>query len=81
MNLDEEINRMKGEKLGPRYPHVVVQLSGGHNGNAGAIMDTVVQALKEAGVSNLDIAVFRAEAYGGDYENLLATVFAWVEVE
>lgn len=71
---------MRGESLGPRYPHVVVQLSG-HNGNAGAIMDTVVQALKEAGVSTLDIAAFRAEAYGGDYENLLATVFAWVEVE
>jgi hypothetical protein len=62
-----------------RYPDVKAQLSG-EDGNAFAILGRVAQALRRAGVSGEDIDRFHAEATGGDYDHLLRTCLAWVDV-
>lgn len=66
-------------ELTPKYD-VGVQLSG-QDGNAGAIMGRVSDALKQAGASNEEIREFRAECMSSDYDNLLRTCMEWVNVE
>ena len=61
------------------HPEIEVQLTG-HDGNAFAVLGTVTRALRRAGVPAAEVAAFTAEATSGDYDHLLATVFAWVEV-
>ena len=65
--------------LTPKYPEIEVELLG-HDSNAFAVLGTVRKALRRAGVSKEEIDEFTAEATSGDYDNLLATAFRWVEV-
>jgi len=53
----------------------------GEDGNAFAILDRVLRAMRCAGLPPEEVAAFREEATGGSHENLLATVMRWVEVE
>lgn len=62
----------------PKYP-IEVQLSG-EDGNAGAIMGNVVQALRAMGASSEEIAEYRQESMSGDYDNLLQVAHKWVIV-
>jgi hypothetical protein len=64
----------------PKYPDVTVELVG-QDGNAGAIMGRVSRALKRAGATQDEVDQFRAEAMSGDYNHLLQTAMAWVDVE
>lgn len=61
-----------------KHPDVEVQLTG-VDGNAFVVLGTVSQALRRAGYGD-EVKEFQAEATSGDYDNLLATVFKWVEV-
>lgn len=64
----------------PKYPNVTVQLTG-TDGNAFAIMGKVREALKKAGVSSEERALFFNEATSGDYDHLLQTCMKWVDVQ
>jgi len=63
-----------------KYPEVNVQLVG-EDGNAFAILGRVVKAMKRAGISEGVREQFVQEAKGGDYNNLLQVVMAWVAVD
>jgi hypothetical protein len=65
---------------GPKYPHVRVRLVG-TDGNAFAVLGKVLGALRRAGVSDMERIAFQKAATVGDYDHLLATVMATVEVE
>ena len=58
---------------------VQVQLSG-TDGNAFAIMATVKNALKKAGVGRDEIDEYINESMSGDFDHLLQTAMKWVEV-
>lgn len=62
-----------------KYPHIEVELSG-HDGNAFAILGTVIRALRKGGVSQAEIDQFTKEATDGDYDHLLITCSNWVSV-
>lgn len=72
-----------------KYPNVYVQLTG-NDGNAGAIMGAVSQALRRElrdpayGLTpeeqRAEITAYREESMSGDYDNLLATAMRWVDV-
>ena len=62
-----------------KYPEIEVQLSG-QDGNAGAIIGRVHDALRRAGVPHEERQQFREEAYSGDYDNVLQTCMRWVNV-
>lgn len=62
-----------------KYPDIEVQLTG-NDGNAFAIMGTVSQALRRAGVPKPERDEFIAECMSGDYDHLLQTCMKWVEV-
>lgn len=62
-----------------KYPQVVVPLVG-EDGNAYAILARVGKALRKAGVSSEECALFRQEAMSGDYDNLLRVVLSWVSM-
>jgi hypothetical protein len=64
----------------PRYPDVAVHLTG-TDGNAFAIIGKVVRALRSAGVDPDTIAEYRTQATAGNYANLLAVTFRWVEID
>jgi len=61
------------------YKHVKVNLLG-HDGNAIALVGTVRRALKKAGAPLVVREVFKEEALSGTYDELLATIFRWVDV-
>jgi len=63
-----------------RHPDVTVRLSG-EDGNAFAILGKVGRALRRAGVPPAEVEEFHAAATSGDYDHLLRTVMAWVDVE
>ena len=63
----------------PKHPNIVVKLTS-TDGNAYAILGTVLRALKSAGVSKAECAEFQNEATSSDYDHLLQTVFRWVDV-
>ena len=63
-----------------RHPEITVRLSGG-DGNAFGVLGAVQQALRRAGVDEKEIDAFFDEATSGDYDHLLATCMAWVNVE
>jgi len=52
----------------------------GVDGNAFAILGKVTGAMKRANVHRSTIDEFYSEATSGDYDNLLHTVFKWVDV-
>lgn len=64
----------------PKFPDVRVRLTG-TDGNAFAILGRVQRALSDAGVEPEHLAEFHREATAGDYDHLLRTVLATVEVE
>jgi hypothetical protein len=64
----------------PKYPEVRVKLVGG-DGNAFAIIGTVVRAMRAAKLPDDEIKRFQGEAISGDYDQLLRTCMAWVKVE
>lgn len=63
----------------PRFDVTVPLL--GHEGNAFFILGTVIAALRRAGATDEEVSEFHAEATTGDYDHLLRTVMAWVDVE
>ena len=63
-----------------KHPEITVQLTG-TDGNAFAVIGTVTRALRRAGVSKEERDQFTKEAMSGDYDNVLATCFKWVEVD
>lgn len=62
-----------------RYPHIEVELIG-QDGNAFAIIARVTRAMGQAGLSRKIREEYRQEAMAGDYDHLLRTTMAWVEV-
>ena len=64
----------------PKYPDITVQLTG-NDGNAFAIMGAVANALHKNHVPREDIDLYRAESMKGDYDRLLQTAMAWVDVQ
>lgn len=64
----------------PKYPNITVQLSG-HDGYAFAILGTVTEAMRRAGVSEEERTAFYNEATSGDYDHLLQTAMETVNVE
>ena len=62
-----------------KYPEVEVELVG-TDGNAFALIGKVQKALKEAEVSKEELDEFFNEATSGDYNHLLQTCMAWVNV-
>jgi hypothetical protein len=68
------------QTTGTRYPDITVRLVGG-DGNAFAILGAVKAGLRRAGVTKEEQDAFYAEATSGDYNHLLQTAMAWVEVE
>ena len=53
----------------------------GENGNAFYILGKVINALKKAGYDQAAIDEYKKEAKSGDYDHLLQTTMAWVDVE
>ena len=64
----------------PKYPNVSVRLIG-EDGNAFAILGTVMAAFKKGKVPVAEVEKFIDEATSGDYDHLLGTVMTWVNVE
>ena len=62
----------------PKYD-IDVQLTG-NDGNAFAIMGAVQRALRQAGASKEELDLYYQESTSGDYDNLLRTACAWVNV-
>jgi hypothetical protein len=62
-----------------RYPDIEVRLTG-TDGNAFAILGKVRGALRYCGVEQAEIEAFMQEATAGDYDHLLRTCMAWVNV-
>lgn len=63
----------------PKYPAVIANLSG-RDGNAFNLLGIVSRAMRDCQVPDQEIAAFKTEAMSGDYNNLLRTCVAWVDV-
>lgn len=63
----------------PKYPGVVVTLTG-TDGNAAAIVQTVIRHLRREGIPRTEQMEYRREALAGDYEHLLMVTERWVHV-
>lgn len=59
---------------------VTVQLSG-EDGNAFNIIGRVSRALRKAGATDEEVNTYTKESMSGDYENVLRTAVAWVNVK
>ena len=66
--------------MNPKYPDITVELVG-QDGNAFAILGRVQREMRRGGVPRADIDAFFAEATKGNYDELLATIIRWVNVE
>lgn len=74
--------------MDPKYPEVTVELVG-QDGNAFAIMGAVQKALRkhfrEIGMDPVEAKAeldrYMQESMSGDYDALLRTAIAWVNVE
>ena len=65
---------------GPRYPDVVVRLSG-VDGNAFNLLGLTAATMRAAGYGDA-VDSFLAEAMGsGTYNEVLQTIMRWVQVE
>lgn len=62
-----------------KYPEITVKLVG-QNGNAFAILGAVTHEMRKHNIPQVEIDTFLKEAQSGDYDNLLRTCMAWVEV-
>ena len=63
----------------PKYPKIKVKLTG-KNGNAWNLLGLVGGALRKGNAPKEEISLFTTEATAGDYNNLLRTCMAWVNV-
>lgn len=63
----------------PKFPHVHVRLTG-QDGNAFFIIGRVTKAMRRADVPKADIEAFAREAMAGNYDHLLQTCMATVDV-
>jgi len=63
----------------PRF-NITVKLVG-EDGNAFAILGNVQRALRKAGATPAQVSEFMQEATAGDYNHLLQTAMAWVDVQ
>jgi hypothetical protein len=64
----------------PKHPEITVKLVGG-DGNAFAVLGSVIRAMRAAKLPDDEIRQFRDEAMSGDYDKLLQTCMKWVEVD
>jgi hypothetical protein len=62
-----------------KHPEITVELLG-QDGNSFMILGLVAKALRRAGVPKDEIAQYQKEAMSGDYDHLLQTTMAWVDV-
>lgn len=62
----------------PKYD-IEVQLSG-NDGNAFAVMGSVMSSLKNAGATPEELKQYQEESMSGDYDNLLRVASQWVNV-
>lgn len=53
----------------------------GEDGNVFAILGRVKRVMRRAGLPDSEWEAFKAEATSGDYDNALATVMKWFEVD
>ena len=82
---DEDLYEFETELVNPqntKYPitNVTVRLVN-TDGNAFALLGRVRQALRRAGYDTTFIEGFTAEAMAGNYDELLATIMRYVNVE
>lgn len=75
----EEFQAAGPPPSGPRYPEISVRLSG-RNGNAMVLVGAVRDALRRAHVSDAEIRQFTDDALSKDYDHVLQTCEAWVDV-
>ena len=64
----------------PKFPGITVRLSG-RNGNAYAIMGSVIRAMRKHGCTQEEIDAYRAESRAGDFDNLLQVAMCTVDVQ
>ena len=64
---------------GPRYPEVVVKLTGA-NGNALNVVGITRRALDRHGVSDDVVESYVRQALSGNYDKVLSTTLEWVTV-
>ena len=64
----------------PKYPDIEVELVNNVDGNSLAIVGAVKKALRRNGVPREEIKQFTDEALSGDYNKVLQTCMAWVDV-
>ncbi len=62
-----------------KFPEITVELTG-TDGNAFSILGKVTKTMRRAGVSKADREAFLKEATAARYDELLTTVFRWVNV-
>jgi len=62
-----------------KYPNIEVELVG-QDGNAFAVMGSVIKELKANDVPQEEIDAYMDEAMAGDYNHLLQTTMKWVNV-
>lgn len=63
----------------PKYPQITVELTE-QDGNAMVLLGLVVRAMKRAGLPEEEMDAFTTEARSGNYDHLLQTCMAWVNV-
>ena len=63
-----------------KYPNVTVQLTG-EDGNAFFILGRISKAMRKEGIRAAEVQTFMVEAMAGDYDHLLQTCMAWVDVQ
>lgn len=63
-----------------KFPDVTVQLTG-QDGNTFMIISRTTRELKRGGATKQEQDEFMQEAMSGDYDHVLQTVMAWVNVE
>jgi hypothetical protein len=63
-----------------KYPDIDVQLTG-ESDNAFAVLGAVKRAMRRHKVSAAEQVLFTEEATSGDYDHLLQTCIAWVNVK
>ena len=62
-----------------KYPEIEVQLTG-QDGNAFTVMGITQKALRRAGVPKVEIDQYLEDAMSGDYDHVIQTAMAWVNV-
>lgn len=63
-----------------KHPDINIPMVG-EDGNAFSILGRVKRIMRRAGLPDSEWEAFHTEATSGDYDNLLATVMRWFEVD